>query len=259
MRRNALIALAYACAGGLALLLAIPPGFASPLFFPAGIAVATVLRFGPRVLPATFAGSLIINIALGLQDPHRWTSTGALAILMVAIGATFQAWVGARLIARTASDDLALDSGAAITRFMLLGGPLSCLVNASWSTLSLHLFGLVPAEQLLFTWANWWIGDAVGVAIVAPICLTFIGAAQTGVINHVPYVRDVLHDGDVIPSEARGASNEVSQEEGADIANMSESVDRWSAGVQRKAMAIVWHYLNRGPRPRVIQLHDAQP
>ncbi len=179
MRRNALIALAYACAGGLALLLAIPPGFASPLFFPAGIAVATVLRFGPRVLPATFAGSLIINIALGLQDPHRWTSTGALAILMVAIGATFQAWVGARLIARTASDDLALDSGAAITRFMLLGGPLSCLVNASWSTLSLHLFGLVPAEQLLFTWANWWIGDAVGVAIVAPICLTFIGEPRS--------------------------------------------------------------------------------
>ena len=172
MRRNALIALVYGLVGGLALLLAIPPGFASPLFFPAGVALAVVLRYGAGVLPAIFVGSLLVNVPLGAQDPLRWTSAGIIALILVALGAALQAWLGARLIKRTLGDDITLDSGAAVSRFLLLGGPAACLINASLSTLVLTLFGLVPVEHMAFTWANWWIGDSVGVAIAAPIALT---------------------------------------------------------------------------------------
>lgn len=179
MRLNALIALVYGLVGGVALLLAIPPGFASPLFFPAGVALAVVLRYGPRVLPAVFVGSLLVNVPLGMQDPLRWTSAGIIALILVALGAATQALAGASLIKRALGDDIALDSGESVSRFLLLGGPVACMINACWSTLVLTLFGLVPAEHAAFTWANWWIGDAVGVAIAAPIALTFIGEPQS--------------------------------------------------------------------------------
>ena len=179
MRRNALIALVYGLVGGLALLLAIPPGFASPLFFPAGVALAVVLRYGAGVLPAIFVGSLLVNVPLGAQDPLRWTSAGIIALCLVALGATLQAWIGARLIKRTLDDDIALDSGASVSRFLLLGGPVACLINACCSSLVLTAFGLVPSEHAVFTWANWWIGDSVGVAIAAPIALTFLGEPRS--------------------------------------------------------------------------------
>ena len=56
-----MLAAAYACVGRLSLMLAIPPGFASPVWPAAGVALAGVLLGGRKMLPAVFAGSLIIN------------------------------------------------------------------------------------------------------------------------------------------------------------------------------------------------------
>ncbi len=179
LRRNALAALAYAAAGWLSLLLAIPPGFASPMFLPAGVALATVLRYGPSVLPAAFIGSLLVNLPLGVQDPARWSASGLTALALVAFGAGLQAWIGALLIRRTTPEGLALESGGAIARFMLLGGAVACLINATLATSALAAFGLVRGEHAAFTWANWWIGDAVGAAIAAPMCLTLIGEPKS--------------------------------------------------------------------------------
>ena len=47
----ALLALGYLVLGMAGLLLAIPPGYASPVFPAAGLALACVLRFGWRALP----------------------------------------------------------------------------------------------------------------------------------------------------------------------------------------------------------------
>ena len=55
------LTIAYALAGLLALQLAIPPGYVSPLYPAAGIALAAVLIHGNRVWPGIFIGSLIIN------------------------------------------------------------------------------------------------------------------------------------------------------------------------------------------------------
>ena len=54
-------ALAYALAGVLSLLLAIPPGYASPLYPAAGIALASVLVFGRRMLPAVWLGAAAVE------------------------------------------------------------------------------------------------------------------------------------------------------------------------------------------------------
>jgi len=53
---------AYWATGRLALLLAIPPGYATPIWPPAGIALAAFLVYGTRVWPGVVLGSLLVNV-----------------------------------------------------------------------------------------------------------------------------------------------------------------------------------------------------
>jgi hypothetical protein len=64
-----LTALAYVVAGVLALLLAIPPGYASPLYPAAGVALASTLVYGWRMLPGVALGAFAVNLSLSLP---RW-------------------------------------------------------------------------------------------------------------------------------------------------------------------------------------------
>ena len=61
-----LTALAYAAVGALALMLAGPPGYASPLYPAAGIALAARLVFGPAALPGVWLGAFAVNAGLGV-------------------------------------------------------------------------------------------------------------------------------------------------------------------------------------------------
>jgi hypothetical protein len=70
-----LLTVAYAVSGALALLLAVPPGFASPIFPPAGIAVAAMLIGGPTSLPWIFLGSFLLNLWVAMV-PVVWTASG---------------------------------------------------------------------------------------------------------------------------------------------------------------------------------------
>src|SRR5665647_982319 len=56
------VAAAYVVAGRLALLLAIPPGYATAVWPAAGIAAVAVLVLGYRVLPGILVGSFFVNI-----------------------------------------------------------------------------------------------------------------------------------------------------------------------------------------------------
>jgi hypothetical protein len=51
-----LLAASYVATGRLGLLLAVPPGYATAIFPPAGIAAAAMLVAGPASLPWTFLG-----------------------------------------------------------------------------------------------------------------------------------------------------------------------------------------------------------
>jgi integral membrane sensor domain MASE1 len=59
-----IIATAYWAIGKLALLLAIPPGYATAVWPPAGIALAAFLVYGTRVWPGVVLGSFLVNVAL---------------------------------------------------------------------------------------------------------------------------------------------------------------------------------------------------
>ena len=169
-----LTALAYWLTGKAALLLAIPPGFASPLFPSAGLALAVVLVQGWRALPGVMLGAFVVTVQLG--PARALLDLPSLGLpLLTAVGAALQAAAGAALVRRWLPGPLRLGEARDVALFYGLGAVLACTVNASLSTAGLVLAGVVPLDNSAFTWWTWWGGDTLGVLIGAPIVLTLIG------------------------------------------------------------------------------------
>ena len=71
----AALPLVYIVTGRLGLLLAAPPGYATALFLPAGIAVTAAFVAGATVLPGTFLGSFLLNLWIGYLIAGRLNLT----------------------------------------------------------------------------------------------------------------------------------------------------------------------------------------
>ncbi len=174
LSRIFVIGLVYAFLGWLGLELAIPPGYASPVFPAAGLAVAVVLCYGNRVLPGIWLGSLAINLATSALNNGLGISSVMVAVA-VACGATLQAWFAHSLIRRW-SDELwrQLVNERDIAMFLLLVAPLACLVSATVGVSSLYLADVVLKAEIAFSWWNWWLGDMLGVLLFTPLLLTLL-------------------------------------------------------------------------------------
>ena len=176
VRLSSAVALAYALVGAAGLTLAIPPGYASPVFPAAGLALAAVLRFGGRALPGLVLGSALLNLS------HAWfggmlTPATAWVAMAIAGGSTAQAWAGASLIQRRqGSVWRSLERERDVIGFLLLGGGLAPLIAASVAVPALLAAGVVGPADALFTWGNWYVGDALGVMVFAPLTLCAIDA-----------------------------------------------------------------------------------
>lgn len=169
-----LIGIAYAALGIGALALAGPPGYASPLFPPAGLALAVALTYGRSALPGVWLGSFLVNVSLGWV---RGQSGLGLVLLpsIIALGALIQAGVAAALVRRFAGPVVVMNSPREIALAGLFGGPVGCLVSASLGTLALFIAGAVPASALPSNWATWWSGDTLGALIATPLFLALMG------------------------------------------------------------------------------------
>ena len=169
-----LIAAAYALSGKAALLLALPPGYASPIFPPAGIAVAVAFIMGWRVLPGVFTGSLLLNIWTGYAATHQLDAGSLAAAAIIAAASMLQGAAGGWALRRAVGYPAALDNSQDITRFLLLT-PAICLISASLSVGGLYLLGIFAADSLAANWFSWWAGDALGVMLVLPLAMTLVG------------------------------------------------------------------------------------
>ena len=156
-------------------MLALPPGYATPFFPPAGVGLALAVSAGWRMLPGVALGALLLHLPGAWLGPAVAPLTGALAALATTIGSTVQAGVGAYLFRRMVHP--AIDSGPDVLRFLLLA-PLVCLISASVAVPTLLELGLLRPEEFLGAWFNWWAGDIVGVLLAAPLCWIVVGAPR---------------------------------------------------------------------------------
>ena len=176
------MALGYYIVGRLGLLLVIPPGFATAVWPASGIALAGTLLFGYRVWPGILLGSFLINIWTSLETTSTASMlNGAALATSIGIGASLQAIVGAFLIRRFVRYPSEFVEPRDIIKFLLMGGPVSCLVNATWGVTSLFLGGIIQPVDYLFQWWTWWIGDTIGVITFSPLVL--IWAAKSAAVS----------------------------------------------------------------------------
>src|SRR5687768_18477758 len=92
--RVTLLIFLYVVTGKLGLLLAVPPGYATVIWPPSGIALGMLIVGGARLWPGVFAGSLLLNaLNSGVFAEADWLSAKMLAAACIAAGSTLQALV----------------------------------------------------------------------------------------------------------------------------------------------------------------------
>ena len=170
-----LLALVYALVGSLTLRLVQEAGYglAAPVWPSSGIALALLLRRGPALAPGVLAGSLLVNLPLlwAAPGPHL---AGLAVALVIGLGASLQAVLGAIWLRSRLGPRPALDRAQDILRLMLLGGPFACLVGAAFGVGAQLLSGVITLAEVPVTWLTWWVGDSVGVIVFAPLVLMLL-------------------------------------------------------------------------------------
>lgn len=138
--------------------------FATLVWMPSGIALAALMVGGCRFWPAVAIAAFAVNVSLGATIP---------AALGIAAGNTLEALTGAWVLERYVGFNprfLRLRDSAS-----LLGvAVLATTIAASIGVFSLWLFGTLAFAQLGTTWITWWIGDGLGILVVAPLLIKWL-------------------------------------------------------------------------------------
>jgi signal transduction histidine kinase/ActR/RegA family two-component response regulator/integral membrane sensor domain MASE1 len=168
--------LIYTAVGVSSVLLAATSDFVSPLYLAAGLGLAFVLGWGPRMVWAVGLGGASVSVFYQVVVlPTAPLPVMAALASTVGVGIGLQAWVALALTRTRDGQDLALEHPGQILRFLLLAGPLACLVSAGVATSAMILIGSLPTEQALRFFINWWAGDTLGVLIGTPLLLPLVG------------------------------------------------------------------------------------
>lgn len=178
MTYGLLLVLTYVITGKLGLMLALPPGYASAIFPPTGIAVAAVFVAGRKLLPAIFLGSLLLNILVGYSDNHQVSITNIEVALLIAAASTLQAFLGGWWLKHKIGYPTSLDNPADVVTFFI-SAPVICLISASISVGGLFALGLIGQSLFFTSWASWWIGDSLGLIVMLPLTLVVIGRPRS--------------------------------------------------------------------------------
>ncbi|NIL98814.1 MAG: hypothetical protein GTO53_12855, partial [Planctomycetales bacterium] len=167
------LAFAYILAGRLGQLLAVPPNYATAVWPASGIALAGLLLLGSRVWPGIFLGAWVVNgwvLLIRAEDLEAVAAT-VKSTTSIACGVTLQALAAYLLIRWLIGHPNALTRERDILGFLALGGPLACLIGATWGVATLYLAGSIDRTLLAMNWWTWWVGDVIGVVIFTPLAL----------------------------------------------------------------------------------------
>src|SRR5713101_1210637 len=156
-----LLTLVYFIAGKFGLILASLHASASPMWPPAGIALAALLVLGYRGWPAIFVGAFLVNV----------TTAGNVATsLAIASGNTLEAVCGAWLVNRFAGGTTVFDRPQGVVKFAL-AAVVSTIISPAFGVTSLALAGFADWTNYGAIWLTWWLGDTTGDLLIAPLII----------------------------------------------------------------------------------------
>jgi signal transduction histidine kinase len=163
------LAITYAVVAAVAIEVPLGEGIVSPIWAPAGIAVAGIFLLGVRAWPAVFVAELVAVAATGTPV---WVAAG------LGAGNAAAAVLGAWSLRHYDLHDEFDQSRDVLTLAAAALG--ASVVSATNGVLLLAAAGEISVGRLLGQWALWWSGDVMGIFVVAPIVLTFAAHVRRG-------------------------------------------------------------------------------
>jgi len=155
----------YVGASRIGFALAYIDGTVSTVWIPAGLGLVMIVLGGRKMWPAILIGELVANLIHG---------SSISASLGMAVGDTLEALVGQSLLIRVHFRPT-MDRVRDVFALLILAALMSTLVGAIVGTGSLLFWGGLPWSDAWNTWYTWWLGDAMGVIVVAPLLFSHIG------------------------------------------------------------------------------------
>jgi len=150
----------YVVTAKLGLMMDAVSGFATAIWPPTGISLVALFLFGYRLWPGIALGALLVNASAGAP---------LLAAAGMALGNTLEALLGTYLLRRYTGFRGSLDRVQHVFGFVLLAAALSTMVSATIGVTSGYLGGVIPYAETRMAWLTWWLGDAMGTLILAPL------------------------------------------------------------------------------------------
>jgi PAS domain S-box-containing protein len=135
-----------------------------------GVGLALLVLRGRHLWPA---------IALGAFTAQLSSGAPLTAAVGIAIGSTLEAILGAELLARV-DFSAALKRVRDVASLFLVAAALTPIVSATVGVTSLCLAGVEPWSTYRVLWSVWWIGDAVGDVVFAPMIFVWADQLRRG-------------------------------------------------------------------------------
>lgn len=160
---------AYVLGCAFAQILAFMPGTGISIWLPSGLFIATLLltsrwTWGWWVLAGGVA-ELLANIL--------WFHSPLPAAVLIYLGNALEALMGAWLIRRVLGHPVRLDTLQQMLVFVALAAGLAPIVTATVGAATVDSFDML-SQNFWTAWPLFWIGDATGVLIVAPLALAVV-------------------------------------------------------------------------------------
>jgi integral membrane sensor domain MASE1 len=157
-----ILVVVYFLAGKLGLRLAFANPSATAVWPPTGIALAACLVIGYWVWPGILLGAFLTNIV---------TAGSVTTSISIAVGNTLEGMLGAYLVNRFAGGRATFDRTRDVFKFAFLAAMISTTVSATSGVTSLAIAGFAKWSDYRSVWLTWWLGDATGDLILAPVLI----------------------------------------------------------------------------------------
>lgn len=139
-------------------------GFVTVVWPASGLALAVLLIGGQR-----YAGALFLGAFLIIKSEGGATETAILNGLGNMLEACFGAWI----LNRNKHFSNTLPTLNDYLHLFMLAGGIGSLISAFIGTSALVLSGLLHSDTMLENMAHWWMGDALGIILIAPSILVW--------------------------------------------------------------------------------------
>lgn len=165
----AFLALGYFIGARLGLRLALVQPFATPIWVPAGGAIAAFIVFGYRVWPAVLVGSFLGHVtSLGLVS----------TAFFVPVGATVEGLVGAYLVNRFAHGAKAFETAKDAFLFAFFTCICAPSINAAVGVGIDYFKGHASLTDSTLMMLSWWLSHGIGALVVAPFLILLFGSSH---------------------------------------------------------------------------------